>query len=303
MNTIQDLKDKVCVITGGANGIGLEMARRFLSEGANVVIADIDEEAMKVAGENLNGGDKLLILNCDISTMENNQMLADRTVERFGKVNIVCLNAALLGEVEGWRASDLSVEAWRKTLATNLDAHFYGVKAFMPHLQKEEAARIIFTASSFTLMSGLGDPAPYFVGQYGLMAWAECLYWDLEGRPDNTVGLSILLVGNTKTGIYYFLKDQLEQTEHNQEAWDSSLFGSRDYVKELIDHFGENASGCDVVIDSMVDAIRNDTFYVKPNIGAHWDHIEHRFNTIREGRNPSYYKKTIDVYRSLDADG
>ena len=141
MNTIQDLTDKVAVVTGGAAGIGLEMARRFLREGAKVVIADIDDNAIAAAVEELAAGDNLLALHCDISTMENNLSLAEQTLARFGKVNIVCLNAALLGEVDGWRASDISVEAWRKTLATNLDAHFYGVKAFLPHLRKEDEAR------------------------------------------------------------------------------------------------------------------------------------------------------------------
>lgn len=299
-NTIKDFNGQVAVVTGGANGIGLEMARRYLAEGCKVVIADIDEEAMKAAEADLNAGDNLLILNCDISTMENNQMLADKTIEAFGKVNIVCLNAALLGEVEGWRATELSVEAWRKTMSTNLDAHFYGVKAFYPLLKEQEDARIIFTASSFTMMSGLGDPAPYFVGQYGLMAWAETLFWDLDGRPDNTVGLSILLVGNTQTGVYFFLKDELARTEGNEDEWDSSYFGPRPYVKDLIEHFDVNATSCDVVIDSMIDAIKNDTFYVKPNIGAHWEHIEHRLKTIREGNSPTYFEKTIDVYKSLD---
>lgn len=299
---IQNVKDKVAVITGGANGIGLEMARRLLNEGAKVVIADIDTAAMEAAVAELNAGDKLLALECDISTMENNQQLADKTIEHFGSVNIVCLNAALLGEVDGWRATDLSVEAWRKTLATNLDAHFYGVKAFMPYLQKEDEAHIVFTSSSFALMSGLGDPAPYFVGQYGLLAWAECLYWDLEGRPDNNVGVSILMAGNTFTGPYYFLKEELERTQDNPNDWDASTWGSRDYIADLIEHITKVGTPCDVVIDSMMDGICNDKFYLTPNFGPHWEHIDHRLANIRAGRNPTYYDKTLCVYRPLDAD-
>ncbi len=300
-HTMQDLNGKVAVVTGGANGIGLEMVRRFLSEGADVVIADIDQQALDAAVADLNAGDRLLALNCNISTLENNRLLAEKTIEKFGKVNLLCLNAAQLQEVDGFRATEITPDAWKTTLAANLDAHFYGVHAFLPHLRKEDEARIIFTGSSFMLMTGLSDPAPYFVGQAGLMAWAECLHWDLEGRPDNKIGLSVVLVGNTRTGIYYFLKEQLEQTEGKEADWDESYFGPRDYVMQVVEHFGENGTDCDVVVDSVIDAIRKDIFYVKPNMGEHWDHIEHRLTRIREGKNPTYYKRTMDVYRALDA--
>ncbi len=299
---ITDFTDKVAVVTGGANGIGLAMAERFLAEGAKVVIADIDAEALATAEQALNAGDRLLTLNCDISTLENNQRLAADTIERFGKVNILCLNAALLGEVDGWRASDVGPEGWRKTLDTNLDAHYYGVHAFMPYLREQAEARIVFTSSSFALMSGLGDPAPYFVAQSGLMAWAECLYWDLLGRPDNRVGLSIILAGNTQTGPYFFLKEELARTADSPEEWDSGTWGSRDYIAALIEHFTNTGTPCDVVVQGMIDGIREDRFYLTPNMDVHWPHIDHRMATIRAQGNPSFFEKTLCVYRDLDAD-
>jgi NAD(P)-dependent dehydrogenase (short-subunit alcohol dehydrogenase family) len=130
---INDFKDKVAVVTGGANGIGLAMAERFLAEGAQVVIADIDREAMAAAEQQLNAGERLLSVYCDVSSQEENETLAQTVIDHFGKVNVLCLNAALLGEVDGWRASDVKPDAWHKTLDTNLHAHYYGVSARGAH--------------------------------------------------------------------------------------------------------------------------------------------------------------------------
>ena len=134
------------------------------------------------------------------------------------------------------------------------------------------------------------------------MAWAECLYWDLQGRPDNRVGLSIILAGNTFTGPYYFLREELARTEGKPDEWDTSTWGSRNYIAELIEHFNQTGTPAEVVIDSMMKGIREDTFYLCPNIEPHWPHIDHRMATIRAEGNPSYFEKTLCVYRALEAD-
>ena len=301
MRMIKDLKDKVAVVTGGANGIGLAAVKRFLQEGMKVVIADIDVAALERIKGELNAGNRLHTIVCDVSTMDANIMLARETIDVFGGVNVVFLNAALLGSVEGWRASDITEKAWRMSLGVSLDGCFYGQRAFMPYLEKEKDARIIFTCSAFSLMTGLGDPAPYYVCKAGLLSFAECLYYDLEGR-DSHIGVTAVLPGNTHNGIYYDLKELLEQTKKNPKDWNSSEWGSRDYVDGLVQYFSTKGTPPDIIIDDLIEAIHNDKFYVTPNINHFWNHIEHRWANIRAGRNPSFLEKTPDVFKTVEQD-
>ena len=296
MPSFETLTDKVAVITGGASGIGLATAERFLSEGMKVVIADISENALTAASESLNAGDRLYTTLCDVSTMDANVTLARETIDVFGGVNVVYLNAGTLGSVEGWRATEITERAWRHTLSVSLDGPFYGQRAFMPYLEKETDARLIFTSSAFGLMTGLGDPAPYYVSKAGLLSFAEVLYWDLTGR-DSHIGVTCVLPGNTQTGPYHQLVAELARTESNPDAWDDTTWGSRDYVQGLIDYFTTAGTPPDVIVDAIVDALLTDKFYVVANVGRFWDHIDHRIEAIRAGENPTYFEKTPDVYK------
>ncbi len=301
MAKIKDLKNKIAVVTGGASGIGLSAVKRFLKEGMKVVVADIDEAAMEKVKAELNAGDRLHTVVCDVSTMDANVTLARETVEVFGGVNIVFLNAALLGSTGGWRASDITEKGWRTALGVNLDGPFFGQRAFLPYLEKEEDARIIFTCSAFSLMTGLGDPATYYVCKAGLLSFAECLYYDFEGKGSH-IGITAVMPGNTYNGVYYDLKEVLEATKDNPSAWDSTAWGSRDYVKNLVDYFSTRGTPPDIIIDALIEAIHNDTFYVTPNINHFWKHMEHRWNNIQEGRNPSFFEKTPDVFKTVEQD-
>ena len=219
--------------------------------------------------------------------------LAEEAEAHFGAVNVAFFNAATLGDVGGWGASEVTVEAWRKTLSTSLDGPFYGLRAFLPLLEKQEEAHFIFTASSFALIPSLGDPAPYFVSKAGLLALAECLYHDLEERGSH-VGVTAVLPGNTYNAPYYELVELIAATEDDPASWESS-WGPREAIVEFIDHFTKNGTGPEILAEATFDAIQNNTFYVTPNIGGHWKYIEERWENIRSGSNPSLGDRSFDV--------
>ena len=290
---ITDSREKVAVVTGGANGIGKAVVERFLRDGMRVVIADYDNEAMEATKAELGAGDHLHLVHCDVSKWEENLALAEETVKHFGRANVVHLNAATLGDVGGWGASAVTVEAWRRTLATSLDGPFYGMKAFLPILETQDEAHVVFTASSFALIPSLGDPAPYFVSKAGLLSLAECLYHDL-GERDSHVGVTCILPGNTYNAPYAALVEQIEATATAPESWDSS-WGPREEVVVFIDHFRRNGTGPEILADDLMDAMRENRFYVTPNIAGHWKYIEERWDNIRSGRNPSLGDRSPDV--------
>ncbi len=298
---IKDLNGKTAVVTGGAAGIGLCAVKTLLAQGMKVVCADVDRERI----DNLNAemdSENFWATYCDVSSFEANELLAQQTASRFGGVNLVVFNAATLGDHGGWRATDMTQYAWRKYISVNLDGPFYGFKAFWPHLLKQEEAHMVFVCSAFSLLTGLGDPAPYFATKAGLLSFTECLYFDLISRDDyKNVGLTAVLPGNTQNKIYDELSQMLAETEDNPDAWENDEWGTREYCQALIDHFNSNSTPPDVVIDDMVEAIKEDRFYVTPNIMGHWKYIKHRWDYIENGRNPTFLDKSTDVYRDVDA--
>jgi len=91
----EDLTDKVCVVTGGAGGIGSALAARFLAAGMRVVVADVEPEAITTAVDGLGAGERVLGTTYDVRSLEDTRRLRDETLDHFGGVHIVCLNAGV----------------------------------------------------------------------------------------------------------------------------------------------------------------------------------------------------------------
>src|SRR5260370_41065271 len=113
------LSNKVALITGGGSGIGLETARLFLRDGANVAIAGRDESKLKEAAKNLNGGDRLFFSPCDVSEMNQVRALAKRVTDNFGPKSILVNNAGLNTKQRPfrWLTPELCKKALRTILA------------------------------------------------------------------------------------------------------------------------------------------------------------------------------------------
>lgn len=148
----QPLKDRVAVVTGGASGIGAETVRRFVSEGAKVVLADLNETLGMSLAASL-GTDKTHFVTTDVADAAACQALADTAKSKFGRLDILINNAGIgcFGETP-----DLAVEDWERVTAINLHAVFYACRAAIPHMRETGGGTIVNTAS----ISGLaGDYA------------------------------------------------------------------------------------------------------------------------------------------------
>ena len=140
------LQDKVAIITGAGQGIGLAYAERFLDEGAKVVVAEINEEraagAMKALGTK--GGDNVILVPTDISDPDSAQNCVDRTVERFGTVHILVNNAALYYDIDNF---DPSYEYLLKVFSVNQHGAWLMARAVSPVMAKQHYGRIINQSS------------------------------------------------------------------------------------------------------------------------------------------------------------
>ena len=161
------LKDKVAVVTGGANGIGRALCLRFAAEGARgVVVADYDAAgAEQVAGEI--GG---LAVTVDVGKEADIKRLVEVAVQKYGPIDLFCSNAGIaLGG--GPEAPDSD---WQKIWDVNLMAHVYAARAVLPGMVKRGEGYLLQTASAAGLLTSVGS-APYAVTKHAAVALAEWL--------------------------------------------------------------------------------------------------------------------------------
>jgi len=142
--------DRVVVITGGAAGIGAACARRFAAEGARVMLGDIDAAGAAALARELDAGRGVAAsFAVDVTDPAAVEALVAAAVARFGRLDVM-LNNAGIGSVGS--TPDVAIDEWRRTLAVDLDAVFYGCRAAIPRLRAAGGGAIVNTAS----VSGLG---------------------------------------------------------------------------------------------------------------------------------------------------
>ncbi|CAN5514319.1 SDR family NAD(P)-dependent oxidoreductase [soil metagenome] len=195
---MESLTGKVAVVTGGASGIGLAMARAFAAEGMQVVLADIEADALDKAVANLPEGTEAEGVVCDVSSYDQVEALRDRAVERFGAVHVLCNNAGVSAGGPVWAHS---LDDWNWVLGVNLWGVIHGVKAFTPLLIEQGDGHIVNTAS----MAGLTSPpfmSIYNVSKHSVVTLSETLFADLQLAGSPGVGVSVLCPGWVQTRIH-----------------------------------------------------------------------------------------------------
>ncbi len=193
MSGLPDLAGKIAVVTGGASGIGSGIATQLAAEGARVVIADIQRDALEATAAELG----VVGIQTDVSDAASVENLAREAVEMYGTVHVVCNNAGIgpLAPVK-----DLTLDDWRWMLGVNLWGVIHGVHTFLPILSANpDGGHIVNTAS----MAGLVAHArlgAYSTAKYGVVALTEVLAEELAA-DESRVGVSVLCPGTVHTNI------------------------------------------------------------------------------------------------------
>ena len=147
-----DATGTVALITGGAHGIGAGVARALASRGAEVVVADVDDDAGAAVADEVGG----VFVHCDVRALADHQRAVAVAVERFGGLDLVHLNA---GVASGFGlGEDFDVEAYRRVMGINLDGVVFGVHAALPALRARGGGDIVATASMAGLVPVVFDP-------------------------------------------------------------------------------------------------------------------------------------------------
>jgi NAD(P)-dependent dehydrogenase (short-subunit alcohol dehydrogenase family) len=243
---------KTAVVTGAASGIGLGLAERLARAGLNVVLADIEETALRAAAERVEAcGVKSLWVLTDVSREEDVNALARRALESFGAVHLVFNNAGVSTLADPWFGP---TSAWNWVLGVNLWGVIYGIRAFLPHLVAQGEGHIVNTASIAGLYPGPG--AQYDASKHAVVAITEDLYRTVK-MAALPVGVSVLCPGWVRTGILDAGRNWPDRLGAPPENSAATTF-LRPYVERLIDEGAAPAA----VADMIVEAVEGDRFWI-----------------------------------------
>ncbi len=145
------LKDKVVIVTGGAQGIGRAYTLGMADKGAKLVVADINLEAAEVTARNIQAkGGEALAVKTDVSNLESTQEMAKRTARHFGRIDVLVNNAAILGRVRITRVPfyELDLDEWDRVIAVNLKGTLLCSRAVFPYMKAQGGGKIINVSSS-----------------------------------------------------------------------------------------------------------------------------------------------------------
>ena len=194
---MQEFEGRVAVVTGGASGIGLGMARAFAGAGMKLVLADLDTEALDAAVAELSGvGAEVVGRPTDVSRLEEVQALADQAVDTFGAVNLLCNNAGIGIPTATHK---MKLDDWKWIIDVDLWGPIYGVDVFLPIIEEQGEGHINATSSMAGLIASQMMGA-YNVAKHGVVALMATLERDLRGRK-SPITASVLCPGPINTNI------------------------------------------------------------------------------------------------------
>lgn len=181
----------VAVVTGAAGGLGLGLASSLADRGMSVVIADVDGEALTPAEERLRAeGAEVLAVHTDVTKADSVDELCASTLDRFGRVDVVCLNAGVSMRGRAW---ELSLADWHWVYDVNVFGLVHGIRAFVPRLLEAGSGHVLITSSN-SAATTLPSHAPYVSSKHAVVAAAESLQHDLR-EVGSEVRVSVVLPG------------------------------------------------------------------------------------------------------------
>jgi NAD(P)-dependent dehydrogenase (short-subunit alcohol dehydrogenase family) len=186
------LSGKVAIVTGGAAGIGFAYARRFLAEGAAVVLADIADPA--AAAEKLGAPGRALGVRTDVSDIASVRAMVDTAVTRFGRVDVLVNNAAVFATLKPAAFEDIDEAEWDRVMAVNVKGIWNCARAVVPAMRTQGGGRIVNVASAI-VAKGTAMLLHYVTSKGAVVAMTRALARELgpSGITVNAVAPGLIL--------------------------------------------------------------------------------------------------------------
>ncbi len=247
---MEDLKNKVVVITGARRGMGKADALLFAEKGAKVVVSDISQEdCQKVVDEIEKKGGQAIAVKCDVSKKEEVDNLFKKTVEKFGRVDVLVNNA---GICEFKPFLEMTEEEWDRTLDINLKGYFLCAQAAAKEMAKQKSGVIVNIASVAMGQVGVGFPniVHYCASKGGIAAMTEAMA--LELAPYN-IRVNAIAPGMIETPMLDPIKQDPKAMEGILARVPLNRMGKPEEIADLVVFLASDKSsyitGSIVVID------------------------------------------------------
>lgn len=198
---MSNLNGKYAIVTGAAKGIGAAIAKRFIQEGAaGVAIFDYDEATAKKTAEEIGGN--VIVFKCDVSNSENVKDCVQKTMEAFGRIDILINNAGITQDAMFHKMTD---EQWNRVLNINLNGTYNCAKAVVPAMREQRYGKIVNISSSSAY--GNAGQANYSATKAGIIGFTKTLCKELAGR---NITVNAIAPANIATDMLSTIPDHIK---------------------------------------------------------------------------------------------
>ena len=280
---MREFSGKTAVVTGGASGMGYAFAKRFAAEGMNVVLADIETDALKAAVTRLEQQERNVI-GVEVNTLQRETLenLRDQVIDQYGKIHVLCNNAGVTSRRDGglgagtgavpvWEVPD---STWDWVMGVNFWGVLYGLQVFVPSmLEHGEEGHIVNTASVAGLIPGA---SAYSVSKHGVLTLTEGLWHHLRAA-DSNISASVLCPG--------FVNTQISEAERNRPSEFGESIEADEAQRMASQVFLGGGMDPNDVANLVWQAMVNDHLYILPHDG--WrDVIRGRVEAVLDSTQP-----------------
>ena len=205
---MKTLEDKVALITGAGSGIGKSTALLFAEHGAKIIVTDINEEhGTSVVKEIESNGGEAIFIKADTSKPKDSEMTVQKSIEKFGKLDIAVNNAGI--GVPAEPIGNYPIDDWDKVISINLSGVFYGMRYQLPEMEKAGKGSIINVASILGQV-GFANSCAYVAAKHGVVGLTKN-----AGIEYGKTGVRVNAVGPA------FIETPLVKDSLSEEAYNS----------------------------------------------------------------------------------
>lgn len=290
---MEELRDRVAVVTGGASGIGLAMCQRFGQEGMKVVMADIVPDRL---GESVamlrEQGLEVTGVQCDVTKLESVEALAQSTLDTYGGVHLVCNNAGIGpgGQLAIWEYEPID---WKWCLDVNVYGVAWGIKTFVPiMIEQGGPGHIVNTTSGNGGIAPMADTPIYSISKAAVVTMTEALLLHMRTRGTE-LGASVLFPGPGMLRTKLFEAWATRPEEYAREVPRTQGHFTYDDVEKIMRAANPDleVTPLEEVAARVVDAVRADQFWINPPNEQSDETMRKRYESMRDRRNPDYFRE------------
>ena len=249
---MKELKNRNCLITGAANGIGRSFALALAQEGMNLFITDIDMENLKEVKTKIEEiGVRVHAAKCDVAKFEDFQNIAKEFYSEFGNLDLLINNA---GIVIGGSIFEITLEDWEELLDVNLWSIIYSLKVFLPKMVERRKGHVVNMASGAGVL-GATEPIPYIASKFAVVGLSEALFGQLNSYGIN---ISVIVPTYVRTGIFQRCKVKYSQ-KLIDDVGEKRL---REISQALLKDMKRKAMLPDRAVKKYIMGIKNNQLYI-----------------------------------------